>query len=89
MLGADGPRQYLIAMMNPSEQRFSGGATLTMSALRFSQGRVSFGKSYTVDGDRSRGSLSCDWPRVQRKRAPRGRPPPHRGNVLALVAGLG
>jgi hypothetical protein len=35
-------------MMNPAEQRFSGGATLTMSLLRFSDGKVSFGKSYTV-----------------------------------------
>lgn len=48
VLGADGPRQYLIALMNPSEQRFSGGATLTMSMLHFSDGHISFGKSYSV-----------------------------------------
>ncbi len=48
VLGANGPRQYLIALMNPSEQRFSGGATLTMSMLHFSNGKISFGNSYSV-----------------------------------------
>jgi hypothetical protein len=63
MLGAHGPRQYLIAMMNPFEQRFSGGATLTMSALSVSQGRISFGKSYTEAEISSRQPL-LRWPRV-------------------------
>ncbi len=63
MLGAHGPRRYLIAMMNPFEQRFSGGATLTMSELRVSQGRISFGKSYTEAEIISRQPL-LDWPLV-------------------------
>ncbi len=72
VLGADGSRQYLIAMMNPSEQRFSGGATLTMSLLKVSQGRISFGKSYTVaEVDQQQPFLR--WPRVS-------------GNVLMVKA---
>ncbi len=72
VLGADGPRQYLIAMMNPSEQRFSGGATLTLSLLRFSDGKISFGKSYTIaEIDAQQPFLH--WPRV-------------RGNVLIGTA---
>jgi hypothetical protein len=63
VLGANGPRQYLVAMMNPSEQRYSGGATLTMSLLRVSDGRISFGKSYNAaEIDSQEPFLS--WPRV-------------------------
>ncbi len=89
VLGADGPRQYLVAMMNPSEQRYSGGATLTMSLLHFSDGKVSFGKSYTVaEIDALQPFLR--WPRVQGQHAPEGpAPAPHRGDVLAVVAGVG
>ncbi len=63
VLGADGPRQYLIAMMNPSEQRYSGGATLTMSMLHFSQGKISFGQSYSV-AEVEHLQPFLHWPRV-------------------------
>jgi hypothetical protein len=64
VLGANGPRRYLIAMMNPSELRYSGGATLTMSMLDLSSGRISFGKSYTIaDVDVQQPFLR--WPRVE------------------------
>ena len=63
VLGANGPRQYLVAMMNPAEQRYSGGATLTMSLLRVSDGRISFGKSYNAAEVGSQEPF-LTWPRV-------------------------
>ena len=48
ILGAGGQRSYLVAILNPSEQRYSGGATLSMSTLRIVGGRITFGPSYTV-----------------------------------------
>jgi len=48
ILGADGRRSYLLTILNPSEQRYSGGATLSMSTLRVADGHIGFGPSYTV-----------------------------------------
>ena len=31
VLGAEGDRTYIVAIMNPAELRYSGGATLTLS----------------------------------------------------------
>jgi Protein of unknown function (DUF4012) len=35
IVGADGPRSYLVALLNPAELRYSGGAPLTMMVLNF------------------------------------------------------
>jgi hypothetical protein len=48
VLGAEGPRTYLLTIMNPAEQRFSGGATLQMASVRFDHGLISFGRSQSV-----------------------------------------
>jgi Protein of unknown function (DUF4012) len=48
VLGARGPRTYLVTIMNPAEQRYSGGATLQMATIRFEHGHITFGKSQSV-----------------------------------------
>ena len=48
ILGSDGPRSYLLTILNPSEQRYSGGATLSMSTVSIVDGRITFGRSYTI-----------------------------------------
>lgn len=45
LLGTEGPRDYLVAVMNPAELRFSGGATLSLAPLSFDQGQLTFGDS--------------------------------------------
>jgi hypothetical protein len=63
VLGANGPRTYLISILNPSELRYSGGATLSMSTLHFEDGRATFGAShYIIQLNQQRKFLS--WPRV-------------------------
>ena len=48
ILGSDDPRSYLLTILNPSEQRYSGGATLSMSTVRIDDGRITFGPSFSV-----------------------------------------
>jgi len=48
VLGARKPQTYLVTIMNPAEQRFSGGATLQMATLHFDRGVITFGKSQSV-----------------------------------------
>lgn len=43
LLGTEGPRQYLVAVMNPAELRASGGTTLSFAPMRFDQGELTFG----------------------------------------------
>lgn len=45
LLGSDEPASYLIAVMNPSELRASGGATLSLAEMTIEAGRVTFGES--------------------------------------------
>ena len=52
MLGSENERKYLIAMLNPSEQRYSGGAVLALSVLTTEDGR--FDVSSTFDTGESR-----------------------------------
>ncbi len=64
VLGAKGPRTYLLTIMNPAEQRFSGGATLQMATISFDHGVITFGRSQSVaDVDQSQPFLS--WRPVQ------------------------
>jgi hypothetical protein len=68
IVGADGPRTYLLAMLNPAEQRFSGGGALSFTTMRFDRGVATFGKSVNVDDILAKG----DFQRWQ----------PVRGNVF-------
>ena len=78
IVGADGPRTYLIAMLNPAEQRYSGGGTLSFTTMRFDHGQVTFGKSVNVDDLRARGT-------TQRWRPVPGNPF-HRGGPLRVTS---
>jgi hypothetical protein len=49
LVGADGPRTYLLAMLNPAELRFSGGGALSYTTIRFDHGRATFGGTLNVD----------------------------------------
>jgi hypothetical protein len=49
LVGADGPRTYLLAMLNPAELRYSGGGALSFTTIRFDQGQASFGRTLNVD----------------------------------------
>ena len=49
LVGADGPRTYLLAMLNPAELRYSGGGTLSFTSMRFDDGVATFGTSVNVD----------------------------------------
>lgn len=40
-VGANGPRTYLVAIMNPTEMRASGGAPLSVAFVRFKNGKMS------------------------------------------------
>jgi len=40
MLGADGPRTYLVAVLNPAEMRASGGAPLSVAFIKFADGKM-------------------------------------------------
>ncbi len=45
LFGAAGDRTYLLAILNPSEQRFSGGAPLTLAPLTVADGRLTVGEA--------------------------------------------
>lgn len=62
MLGADGDRKYLVAILNPAELRYSGGTPLTLTPITASDGRITFEKA--VDTETSAALLE---PRYWRK----------------------
>ena len=45
LLGAEGDKTYLLALLNPSEQRYSGGAPLTVVPMTVSDGKLTMGKA--------------------------------------------
>lgn len=45
LFGADAEKTYLLALLNPSEQRFSGGAPLTVVPLNVAEGRLTVGEA--------------------------------------------
>jgi hypothetical protein len=63
LVGADGPRTYLLAMLNPAEQRYSGGGALSFTTMRFDDGVATFGSSVNVDDILARGDTQS-WPPV-------------------------
>lgn len=40
LLGAEGDREYLLALLNPAELRYSGGAALSLAPMRLSDGTL-------------------------------------------------
>ncbi len=64
VLGADGGRTYLVAILNPAELRYSGGATLTMTTLRLEGGEATFGRTTTTE-DLTEGGEFVKWPKVK------------------------
>jgi hypothetical protein len=47
IMGAEGPRTYLIGFQNPSEQRGTGGSILQFSTLEMDGGRLTLGEERT------------------------------------------
>lgn len=64
MLGADGQQGYLIALLNPAEQRFSGGAALTYVPVFAVDGRITPGAPLAAE-DGSQAFRSLVWPSVE------------------------
>ena len=63
LFGLDGEKTYLLALLNPSEQRFSGGAPLTVAPLEVADGRLTVGEAEdTSDPELYRVGR---WPKVE------------------------
>ncbi len=64
LLGTGGPQGYLIALLNPAEQRFSGGAALTFVPVFVDGGKVTEGPPLT--GGTGKGDFAkVQWERVE------------------------
>jgi hypothetical protein len=55
IVGAHGPKTYLLAMLNPAELRYSGGGTLSFTTMHFDHGKATFSPSVNVDDINSHG----------------------------------
>jgi hypothetical protein len=55
LVGAKGPRTYLLAMLNPAEQRYSGGGALSFTSMRFDHGVATFGHSVNIEDVNAQG----------------------------------
>ncbi|QBR93406.1 DUF4012 domain-containing protein [Nocardioides euryhalodurans] len=64
-LGFEGERSYLVAMLNPAELRYSGGAALAFSPLFFDEGSLELGESRTVANDPGL-QTEASWRKVSR-----------------------
>ena len=72
MLGAEDGRQYLVALLNPSELRYSGGTPLTFVTMTFDGGTLTMGD--TVDTSTAPGvGQPLYWKKVKGNRFHRGR----------------
>lgn len=80
ILGADGQRKYLLAILNPAEMLYSGGTALSYAPVTVEDGRVTIGK--TVDTDSNRAMYQ---PRYWRK--VKGNPF-HRGPIRVALGGM-
>lgn len=78
MLGAEDARQYLVALLNPAELRYSGGTPLTFTTMDFDQGRLTMGEA--VDTSTARGTAQpLYWKKVKGN-------PFHRGRLKVLTS---
>jgi hypothetical protein len=62
-LGVDGDVSYLIAIMNPAEMRSSGGATLSLGQMTFTNGKATFGNAGSTT-DFTDNNEPISWPPV-------------------------
>lgn len=63
-LGFEGKRNYLIAMLNPSELRYSGGAALAFAPMTSDEGALEIGEAFSLSDDR-RLTLRHTWRKVR------------------------
>ncbi|WP_133176436.1 DUF4012 domain-containing protein [Nocardioides currus] len=49
ILGADGERKYLVAILNPAELRYSGGTALTLTPITVQDGSIEFGEAVDTE----------------------------------------
>lgn len=78
ILGAEGERKYLVAILNPAELRYSGGTPLTLTPITVLDGRIEFGEAVDTESN-----TAMFRPRYWRK--VKGNPF-HRGRVRVLNA---
>jgi len=78
ILGAEGERKYLVAILNPAELRYSGGTPLTLTPITVLDGRIEFGKAVDTGSN-----TAMFQPRYWRK--VKGNPF-HRGRARVLNA---
>lgn len=72
VLGGEGERKYLVAMLNPSEMLYSGGTPQTFTTMAFDNGRIEVGE--TIDLATSRGAFQRRyWKKVKGNPFHRGR----------------
>ena len=67
VLGADGPRRYLIALMNLAENRPSGGAPLSVALLTTDDGKVTISDAEQVGLETFPGHKRIRWDHVTDK----------------------
>lgn len=51
ILGAEGERKYLVALLNPAELRYSGGTPLTLTPITVLDGRIEFGEASDAESN--------------------------------------
>lgn len=64
VFGAEGERSYLVAMLNPAELRYSGGATLAFAPMTWQAGRLELGDSIDLSTN-PRLYNKIRWPKVR------------------------
>lgn len=78
VLGAEGERKYLVAMLNPAEMLYSGGTPQTFTTMAFDDGRISIGE--TVDLATAPGAFQRRyWKKVEGN-------PFHRGKLQVALS---
>ena len=65
VVGAKGERRYIVAIMNPAELRYSGGATLTLVPMTMTDGKVEFGDTVTNEDVTGKTDGLIKWPKVK------------------------
>ena len=63
-MGFEGERSYLIAMLNPAELRYSGGAALAYAPMTWDEGKLDIGEAFSLTDDLRLRSLNT-WPKVK------------------------
>lgn len=64
VLGFDGTRHYLLALLNPADQRYSSGTPLAFSRMTWDEGRLQVGDSVDIRAN-PRLLYPIEWKRVK------------------------